>query len=202
MAAFESGLGRHWWVLALRGVLAIVFGGIAVINPAAFWTAMVILFAACALVDGVASIVAATTGHVPAGRRWLFVLRGLLGIAAGAIAIVWPNITAVALYYVISGWAVATGVIEMAAGIDLSRRVRGAWLLIISGLLSVALGLLLGLHPLAGMIVVTWWVGAWAITYGVVLIILAFRLRSDSRHLLGAGYSTHGGRPSGAAGAG
>lgn len=201
MESTEYGLARHWWVLALRGVLAIAFGVLAFLDPGVFWLALVIVFAASALVDGVASIAAAVSRGGRAGPWWALLLRGLLGIAAGVIAIVWPGISELALYFVIAGWCFATGVFEVAAAIEASRYVRGAWIFAISGILSVALGLMLGLFPLAGLVVLAWWVGAFAVAFGIVLIALGFRLRGLAWHAAGPEFATRHGHPSGAVGA-
>ena len=182
----ENNLARHWWVLALRGVLAFLFGVIALLEPSAFWWAVVIMFAAAALVDGSMSIAAAILGHVPPGRRWALVFRGVLGIAGAAIAVVWAGITELALYLLIAGWCVVTGVFEIVAAVQLRQHVQGSWLLVISGILSVILGSVLALFPLAGMLVIAWWVGASAIAYGIMMVVLAFWWRAEVCADLGA----------------
>jgi len=178
----EFSLARSWWVLALRGVLAILFGVLAFLWPGLWWLAVVYTFAAYALVDGAFALVAAVTGHGEAGPWWALVLEGLVGIAAGVIAFVWPGITEFALLYLIAGWCIATGVFEIAAAIRLRKHIRGEWLLALSGVVSIILGLALGLVPVAGLLAVAWWVGAYAVAFGVLLLVLAFRLRSLVRH--------------------
>jgi len=125
---------------------------------------------------------------VLARNWWALVLRGLFavlfGIAAGIIAFAWPGITALALLFLISGWAVVTGVFEIVAAIRLRKEIRGEWLLALSGILSVLFGVALVINPAAGALAVVWLIGAYAITFGVLMIALGFRLRSWMRQML------------------
>lgn len=171
----ELELARNWWVLALRGVLAILFGVLAFLWPGLLWLAVVCTFAAYALIDGVMAIVAGVTGQ--AGPWWALVLEGLVGIAAGIVTLIWPDITELALLYLIAGWSIATGVFEIAAAIQLRKYIEGEWLLALSGVLSIILGLALAFAPLAGLLVIAWWIAGYAIATGVVLLLLSLRLR-------------------------
>ena len=110
-------------------------------------------------------------------RRWALLLEGIVGIAAGLIAFLWTSPAAVALIYVIAGWAVATGILEIIAAIRLRKEIEGEWLLLLSGSLSVVFGILVAFWPGAGIVAVTWIIGAYAIVFGILLV-LGFRLRS------------------------
>ena len=170
-------LTQRWWVVALRGVAAVIFGILALVWPGITLGALVLLFGAYALVDGVCALwTAATGGPAASGRRPWLVLEGVAGVAAGIVTFVWPGITALALLAVIAAWALVTGVLEIVAAIRLRREIEGEWLMVLSGVLSVVFGILLFINPAAGALAVTWLIGAYAIVFGAVLLGLAMRL--------------------------
>ncbi len=171
-------LTRNWWTLALRGALAIAFGVLAFLWPGLTLLALVILFAAYALSDGILSIVGGIRTAKRSERWWLMVLGGVLGIVAGVLAIVWPAITAIALLALIAAWAIVTGVFQVFAAYRLRRLIEGERLLALAGVASVAFGILMFVFPTAGALAVVWVIAAYAIAYGVLLLTLAFRLRS------------------------
>jgi uncharacterized membrane protein HdeD (DUF308 family) len=169
-------LARNWWVIALRGALAILFGVIALFLPEATMLALVLLFAAYMLVDGVLAIVAG----VRAARRhdrwgWL-ILEGAIDLIAGGIAVVWPLVTIVAFVWLLAAWAIVSGVILFAASFRLNLA-HGRWLMTLGGAISVVWGVLLIIWPLTGALVLTWWIAGYALFFGGVLLFLAFRLR-------------------------
>jgi uncharacterized membrane protein HdeD (DUF308 family) len=172
-------LANNWWAVALRGVLAIIFGLIALILPGATMLSLVLLFSAYMLVDGIFAIVSA----VRAGRqheRWgLLVLGGVADIVAGVIAFLWPGITVLAFVLLIAAWAIVSGTLMTVAAFRLTID-HGRWWLVLGGIASVVFGVLLVVAPLAGAVVLTWWIGAYALVFGVALLILAFKLRSRS----------------------
>jgi uncharacterized membrane protein HdeD (DUF308 family) len=177
-------LARNWWSLVIRGVAAILVGIITFALPGITLAGLVILFGAYALLDGIFSI----AGMVKAARsheRWgSLLLEGVAGIVAALVTIVWPAITALSLLYVIAAWAFVTGVLEIAAAIRLRRHISGEWMLALGGLLSVIFGALIVIFPLAGALAITFWVGAYCLIFGVVLMALGFRLRSWRREAL------------------
>jgi uncharacterized membrane protein HdeD (DUF308 family) len=179
----EFGLARNWWVLALRGILAILFGILAILWPDITVGVLVFLFGAFALVNGIFAIVAVVTGAAAQeGRQWWALLvEGLLGIGAGAVTFLWPGITALALIYVIAFWAILAGVFEVMAAIRLRKQIEGEWVLALSGILSILFGGLLIVWPAEGIRAVIWLIGAYAIGFGLLLLALAFRLRSLGR---------------------
>ena len=180
--AMSALLARNWWALALRGLFAILFGVIALFLPDITMLALVLLFAAYMLVDGVLAIVAG----VRAARRhdrwgWL-ILEGAIDLIAGGIAVVWPLVTIVAFVWLLAAWAIVSGVILFAASFRLNLA-HGRWLMTLGGAISVVWGVLLILWPLTGALVLTWWMAGYALLFGGVLLFLAFRLRRRLRTL-------------------
>src|SRR6266446_4067155 len=171
-----SVLTRNWWALALRGILAILLGLAAIVLPGVTLAVLITLFGAYAVVDGVLAILAGVRAAERHERWWSPVLKGLAGIVAGVLAFVWPALTVLALLYLIAGWAIVTGVLELVAAVHL-HRAHGEWLLILNGVLSILFGIFVLAWPGAGALTLLWLIGAYAIVFGVVLVILAFRLR-------------------------
>ena len=172
-------LARNWWALALRGVAAIIFGIIAFAFPGLTLTVLVLFFAAYLLVDGVLALVAglrATERH----ERWgALALEGGLDIAAGVVVVVWPAITLLVFVYLAAFWALVSGIAMLVAAFRLHRQ-HGEWMMILAGFLSVAWGILVALFPIAGLLVWAWWIGAYALIFGIAMLVLAFRLRRHS----------------------
>ena len=171
-------LVRNWWLFTLRGVLGIVFGLIALIFPGPTILSLVILFSAYMLVDGVFGIISAVRAIRRKEDRWgLLIFEGLIDIAVGILAFLWPGITVVAFVLLVGAWAIVTGAVMTAAGFRLNVS-HGRWWLVLSGALSLAFGTLLVIIPLIGAIVLTWWIGAYALAFGVALVVFSFKLRS------------------------
>jgi uncharacterized membrane protein HdeD (DUF308 family) len=167
----------NWWLLALRGLVAVLFGMLAFMWPGATLITLVWLFGAFALVNGVLSLVLAakTKGYPKVGS---LILGGLLGILAGLLAFVMPGITALGLLILIAAWAIVTGIMELVAAVRLRKIINNEWLLVLAGIASVVFGILLLFQPAAGALVLIWWIGAWALLSGILLMILAFRMRN------------------------
>jgi uncharacterized membrane protein HdeD (DUF308 family) len=166
-----------WWALALRGAAALLLSLVAFTLPGATLAAIVLIFGVYAITDGLFTIVAAVRGLRRHERWGAMFAQGIAGVAAGLIAILWPAIGALALTYLVAGWALVTGALEIAAAVKLRRVVKGEWLLILSGFLSIVLAVLLALFPGVGMVVLAWWLGAYAFAYGVIGLALALRVR-------------------------
>ena len=173
-------LARRWWALALRGLLAVLFGILTFIIPGLTLFSLVLLFGAYAILEGVFNVVSALRGP---RHHWPLLLECIVGILAGFLTFAWPGITALILLYVIGFWAIFTGVLEIVAGIRLRRHIDNEWLLILMGVLSVGFGVLLLVFPGAGALAIVLWIGAYALVFGIALIALAFRLRSLARGL-------------------
>ena len=169
-------LTRNWWAVALRGLAGILFGIITFVSPGISLAALVLLFGAYAFADGVLSIVSAVRRR-GADRWWLLLVQGIVGIGAGVVTVLWPGITAIALLFVIAAWALAGGALQVAAAIRLRKVMTGEWLLALGGVLSIALGVLLVLLPGPGALALVIWIGAYALVFGVLLLVLGFRLR-------------------------
>ena len=170
-------LARNWWAVVLRGVAGIIFGIVALVLPAATIAALVRLFGANALVDGIFNIVAAVTGRT-GERPWgTLLLAGLVGIGAGLATFFLPGLTALTLLYVIAAWAIVIGVLEIAAAVRLRRVITNEWWLGLGGALSIVFGVLIMLAPGAGALAMVLWIGAFAVVYGIALVVLGLRLR-------------------------
>ena len=172
-----SNLSRYWWLLALRGVAAVIFGILAFVWPELTVGALVILFGAFVFVDGVANLIAGVGDRNVNERWWVMVLEGIVSIAAGVLTFIYPGITAIVLLYVIAFWALLTGVLEIAAAVRLRKEMEGEWALGLGGAASILLGLALIVFPGAGAIAVIWLIGAYAILFGALMIYLGFKLR-------------------------
>jgi uncharacterized membrane protein HdeD (DUF308 family) len=181
-----SALTRHWWIFLVRGALAILFGLGAFFWPAITLAALVVLFGAFAFADGFMTLVAAIQGRAAIPHWWLYLLEGLAGIGAGVLTFFWPGITAVVLLAFIAAWAIVTGVLEIAAAIRLRKEIEGEWALALSGALSIGFGLILMARPGAGALAVVWLIGAYAVAFGIVMVLLSFRLRGLSKELASA----------------
>jgi len=170
-------LAARWWAPVIRGVAAILFGALAIAMPRAGLAALVILWGAYAIVDGVFNVVLSAQRGA-AGLRWgWFLFEGLVSIAAGILTFVWPQMTAFVLLYLIAAWAIVTGIAEIAGAVALRRAISGEWLLALSGVLSIAFGVLLFARPGAGALAVVWIIGAYAIAFGALLVGLGLRLQ-------------------------
>ena len=175
--AMSEVLAESWWAVGLCGILGILFGLICLLTPGLAVEVFVILFAAYMLVDGVFAI-AAGIKAARNGERWgLLILEGIVDLAAGLVAVLWPAITLVALIWLIAIWAVVTGALMLAGAFSLNLD-HGRWWLALGGIASVIFGILLVIEPLIGAVVLTLWIGAYAIVFGIFLLILAFQLHS------------------------
>jgi uncharacterized membrane protein HdeD (DUF308 family) len=170
-----TAVADHWWVFALRGVAAVLFGVLAFVWPGITLAVLVLLWGAFALADGVLALIAAfrtTNDH-----RWGLILEGIVGIAAGVVTFIWPGLTALVLLYIIAAWAILTGVLELVAAVRLRKVIDNEWWLALGGIASVLFGLVLVLAPGAGALAVVWLIGLYAIVFGVLMLLLAWRLR-------------------------
>jgi uncharacterized membrane protein HdeD (DUF308 family) len=173
----SEALARNWWAVALRGVLAIIFGVIAFLMPAVMMLSLVLVFGVYAVVDGVLAIVSAVRSARRHERWGLMVLEGIVDIAAGVVSFLWPGLTILMFVLIVAAWALVTGGLMTAAAFRLQLD-HGRWWLVLGGLASIVYGVLLIIAPLIGALVLTWWIGAYALVFGVLLLTLAFRLRT------------------------
>ena len=175
--ALSEVLADSWWAVGLRGLLGILFGLICLLTPGIAVGAFVILFSAYMLVDGVFAIISGIKA-ARNGERWgLLILEGIVDIAAGVIAFLWPLITLVALTWLIAIWAIVSGALMLGAAFTLNID-HGRWWLALGGIASIIFGVVLLIAPVVGAVVLTWWLGAYALVFGVLLLVLAFQLHS------------------------
>ena len=170
-------LARNWWVLAIRGVAAILFGIGAFLWPDLTLVVLVALFGAYALVDGIFAVIAGLSIRKQDERWWMMLLSGVASIVIGLITFFWPEITALVLLYWIAAWSLVTGAFQIAAAVRLRKEIEGEWLLGLAGLASIIFGVLLVAMPGAGALALIWLIGSYALVFGVIMLILAFRLR-------------------------
>jgi uncharacterized membrane protein HdeD (DUF308 family) len=171
-------LKRHWWVPVIRGVVAVLFGIMAFVYPGLTVAVLVLLFGAWILVDGVFRVIGAI-GHRASDKEWGFdLIIGIMGIIIGFLTFHAPRITALALIIYIAAWALMIGATEIAMAIKLRREIKGEWFLILMGLLSIVFAVMLLWNPLPGALALVWLIGSYAIVFGILAIILGFRLRS------------------------
>jgi uncharacterized membrane protein HdeD (DUF308 family) len=180
--AMLRAMTKYWWTFLVRGIVALLFGVAAFIWPGLTIAALITLFGAFALVDGIFAVINSVGGRAENERWWVHFLEGVAGIGAGLVTFFWPGVTAVALLFIIAFWAIWTGVFEIALAIRLRKEIEGEWALGLSGLLSVLMGALLMARPGAGALAVVWVIGAYALAFSVLLFLVAFKLRK-----LGAG---------------
>jgi uncharacterized membrane protein HdeD (DUF308 family) len=171
-------LKRHWWVPVLRGIAAVLFGIMAFVYPGLTVAVLVLLFGAWILVDGVFRVIGAI-GHRASDKEWGFdLIIGIMGIIIGFLTFHAPRITALALIIYIAAWALMIGATEIAMAIKLRREIKGESFLILMGLLSIVFAVMLLWNPLPGALALVWLIGSYAIVFGILAIILGFRLRS------------------------
>src|SRR5438067_901534 len=176
-------LARHWWVIGLRGLAAILFGILAFVWPGMTLAVLVLLFGAYALVDGVLTLAAAMRGGVQ--HRIVMLVEGVVSILAGLAAFAWPGLTALVLLYIIAFWAIVTGVLEIVTAIRVRRAISNELGLVIGGILSVLFGVVLLIAPGAGALAVIFLIGAYAVVFGIALLGLAWRLREHHQTAIG-----------------
>jgi uncharacterized membrane protein HdeD (DUF308 family) len=170
-------LARNWWALALRGAVTIALGVVAFLMPETALVGLILLFAAFLLIDGVFAIVAGLR-RAERGQRWGgLVVEGATGIAAGLVIALYPGLSLLAFVYIAAAWAIVSGAALLVAARRLHRD-HGEWLMLAAGALSVLWGVLVLMWPMAGVVVWAWWIGAYALIFGAMMLGLAFRLRS------------------------
>ncbi|GMA16581.1 HdeD family acid-resistance protein [Deinococcus metallilatus] len=177
--SFRAAARSSWGWTVARGVLTLLFGILALIWPGAAFLSLAVVFGAYAFVDGIATLIGGFSSRA-GGVRWPLVLSGVLGILAGIVTFVNPGATVLALLWLVAAWALVRGVLEIVAAIRWRAAIPGAgeWLVGLSGLLLVILGILLALNPIAGTLTVSYFIGVYALIAGIVLIVLGLRMRN------------------------
>jgi uncharacterized membrane protein HdeD (DUF308 family) len=170
-------LTKNWWVFIVRGLIAILFGILALVWPELTLIVLVWSFGAFVLVDGLFSVYSGLTRHKEVDRWWVILIEGIFGIAFGVLAFIWPSITGLVLLALIVAWALVTGIFEIIAAVKLRKTIENEWFLAFSGVLSILLGVAMLLWPGAGAVALAWLIGVYAVIFGITLIALGFRLR-------------------------
>jgi uncharacterized membrane protein HdeD (DUF308 family) len=183
---FSNILSQYWWMTLLRGVIAILFGVLLFVMPGVSLLSLTLLFGAFVLVDGIGNIVTAIGGRREHEHWWLLLLVGLLGVGVGLLTFWSPGLTALALLFYIAIWAIASGLLTVVGAIRLRKEIEGELWLILAGLASVAFGVLVVARPGAGALSILWLIGAYAIAFGLLLVIFAFRARGFAKRVAGA----------------
>jgi uncharacterized membrane protein HdeD (DUF308 family) len=180
-ASPSAALARNWALVLIRGLLGIALGVAAFLLPTVTLASLVLLFAAYMLVDGVVAI-ASGLRRARRHQRWAwFIVEGCVDLAAAGVAFVWPTGTVLVFVLLVAAWALASGVLMLIAAIRLSMSHGRGWL-VLAGAVSLGWGILLMVSPAVGAIAMTWWLGAYALSFGIAMVALAWRLRRAQRH--------------------
>ncbi len=169
--------------MALRGLAAAIVGLLTFLKPGLTLLMLVVLFGVYCLINGALTLISAFRRGRERPRWWSLVLEGSFNVLVGVLTLVWPGITLMGLLLAVGIWSIITGGLQIATAIRLRKEIDGEWLMMLGGLLSVLFGSVVLLWPDAGALAISWWVGSYIFVMGIVMGILAFRLR---RHSTGA----------------
>lgn len=178
LASMSVMFRRNWWALLLRGLAAIVFGVLTWLQPAASAAALVLVFGVYVLVDGVLAIFSAFQSRKESSHWWVVLIWGLISAVVGLLMLFQPAITALVMTIYIGVWALMTGVMEVVAAIRLRKEIQGEWLLILGGLISVLFGIFVLMQPAAGMMAMLWALATYAVVFGALMVVLAFKVKN------------------------
>lgn len=168
----------RWWVHMLRGVAAIAFGVIAFVWPRMTMLTLLLLYGAFAMLDGLIAVIGGIAGRAGPSAGWLFFAAGIAGIGIGALTLIWPGLVAVGLVVYVGAWAMIRGAIDVFHALQLRKTIPNEWSLLASGLLSILFGFLIFLAPELGIVAIIWPIAACAVLAGILLVVLAMRLRA------------------------
>jgi uncharacterized membrane protein HdeD (DUF308 family) len=182
-SSFRKGMQRSWWIFLLFGLIAIVFGVAMLVWPQQSVVALVMAFGILSIGDGVVSLLSIVRRDL-ALPRWLLVFYAVVSLGFGFAALVWPQEMATAMLWVLAIWLIVAGIARIVFAIQVRKLVEGEWLLALSGVLAIALGILFFAHPDVGLVTVAIWVALGALIYGALQVAVALRLRKRSRVLL------------------
>jgi uncharacterized membrane protein HdeD (DUF308 family) len=168
-----SALTSNWWLVLVRGLIAILFGIFALASPLAALVAFVLVFGVWAFIDGIDTLALAVSGW----RSWQLFIVGLVGIGIGLLTFFRPGYTAIGLYTAVAAWAIARGILEIAVAIELRKQIKGELWMVLAGVVSIVFGVLLVVLPAAGVLALAWLMGVYALVFGVLMFALSLRLR-------------------------
>src|SRR5690349_2858782 len=176
-------LSRYWWMTLLRGIFWILFGIVIFARPGISLLSLTFALGVVMFVDGIINAANAFSGRKEHDDWWVLLLVGLAGIGIGLLTFYNPAATALAVVLYVAIWAVATGLLEIVAAVRLRKQIEGEFWLALAGIASVAFGVLLAARPGVGALTILWLIGAYALAFGVILLLLAFKVRSGVKHV-------------------
>jgi uncharacterized membrane protein HdeD (DUF308 family) len=179
-------LSRYWWMTLLRGLFWILFGIVLFTRPGISLLSLTLALGVILFIDGVIGVANAVSGRKENDDWWILLLVGLAGIVIGVLTFYNPQATALAVVYYVAIWAIATGLLEIVAAIRLRRQIEGEVWLALAGIASVVFGGLLIARPGTGALTILWLIAFYAVAFGVVLVLLAFKVRSGVKRIAGA----------------
>jgi uncharacterized membrane protein HdeD (DUF308 family) len=168
---------RSWWVSVVFGLIGIAFGLMTMAKPFQALVAMAWAFGILALADGIASLLALFDKRVAIPKLWLLAYA-VASIAFGLVAVANPKATAGVMFLMLSFWLIVAGVFRIVFAIRVRKEIVGEWLIALSGVLAIVLGLLFLRNPATGLFTAAIWIGALALVYGIVQVIAGFRMRT------------------------
>ena len=179
-------LSRYWWMTLLRGVFWILFGIILFARPGISLYSLTLALDVILFIDGIINVSNAVSGRKEHDDWWVLLLVGLAGIVIGVLTFYNPQVTALAVVYYVAIWAIATGLLEIVAAVRLRRQIQGEVWLVLAGIVSVAFGVWLVARPGQGALTLLWLIALYAVAFGIVLLLLAFKVRSGVKRVAGA----------------
>ena len=179
-------LSRYWWMTLLRGSFWILFGIVILVLPGISLLSLTLALGAVMFADGILNVANAFSGRKLHDDWWVLLLVGLTGVGVGALTLYSPQLTALAIVFYVAIWAIATGLLEIVAAIRLRKQIEREIWLGLAGIASVVFGALLVARPAAGALTLLWLIAVYAIAFGVVLVMLAFKVRGGVRKIAGA----------------
>ena len=172
-----------WWIGLLRGIAAIIFGTLALSLPGITLEVLILFLAVFLLVDGAFNVFASLSHYKDTKYWWLLLLEGIVSAIIGIITLIWPQITAIALLFLVVFWAMVNGFFRILAALQLRKYTKGEWFLIFSGIFSLIFGMLLLIWPDKGLLVLIWMLGFYSFIFGILLISFAFKARKLQNNL-------------------
>jgi uncharacterized membrane protein HdeD (DUF308 family) len=176
-------LSRYWWMTLLRGLFWILFGIVIFTRPGITLLSLTLALGVIMFIDGLINAVNAFSGRREHDDWWVILLVGLAGIGIGVLTFYNPRATAFAVVLYVAIWAIATGLLEIVEAVRLRKQIQGEFWLALAGIASVAFGVMLAARPGVGALTILWLIGIYAIVFGVIMLLLAFRVRSGVKHI-------------------
>jgi len=178
-------LSRYWWMTLLRGVFWILLGVVILARPGISAEALVLAFGVVMFADGILNTANAISARKENDDWWVLLLIGLTGIGLGLLTFYSPQTMLFALVTYVAIWAIATGLLEIVGAIRLRKQINGEIWWILAGIASIAFGVLLVARPGVGALTLLWLLAVYALAFGVLLVLLAFKVRGFTKRITG-----------------